>query len=343
MGAKLKDNHTTQGENNMIRMATAACTMLTGVLVATAVGANGSDRLSAEDTLRERMPAHIAEQIREMGRVIDPPGTFAMYANEPRRFGPDDVDVSDEIAYGPHARHRLQVYVGRERDPSTPAPVILLVHGGGFVGGSLNSFVDGATHFAGLGFTVVNMTYPLAPENRFPAGPEAVGLAMNWTRDNIADHGGDPARIFVLGASAGATHVANYVFMPSLLPDGTAEPAGAILYSPNFVVDFDNPQAASVYYGDDIDAIRDMLVVPGNIERTSIPVLTTVAELDPPVFHQSAARLYHELINDHGVLTRLRQLSGHNHISVQASIGTDDTIFVEEVLDFILTTDSGSR
>jgi hypothetical protein len=42
-------------------------------------------------------------------------------------------------------------------------------------------------------------------------------------------------------------------------------------------------------------------------------------------------------------VVRLRQLAGHNHISVQASIGTDDTIFVEEVLDFILTTDSGSR
>lgn len=291
------------------------------------------------NTLRDGMPEHIAQAIREMGPVIDPPGTMAIYSGEPRSFGPADVEVVRGIAYGPHERHRLDVYVGKNRNAPDTVPVIMLVHGGGFVGGGLGSFADAATYFAGLGFVVVNITYPLAPEAKFPAGPRAVGAAMNWARDNVAAYDGDPGRIFVLGASAGATHVADYVFMPSILDEGTAEAAGAILYSPNFVVNFDDPAAASVYYGDDIEAIPDMLVVPGNIERTSIPVLTTVAEFDPPPFQQSVARLYHELVNEHGVLTRLRQLPGHNHISVQSSIGTQDRMFVEEVFDFIASTD----
>lgn len=290
------------------------------------------------NTLADGMPEHIAERIREMGPVIDPPGTAAIYSGEPRRFGPADVEVTREISYGPHERHRLDVYVGANRSAPGAAPVLMLVHGGGFVGGGLGSFVNGATHFAGLGFVVVNITYPLAPENKFPAGPRAVGQAMNWARDNAASYGGDPQRIFVLGASAGATHVAGYVFMPSLLEEGTAEAAGAVLYSPNFVVNLDDPEAAAVYYGEDLEAIPDKLVVPGNIERTSIPVLATLAEYDPPPFHQSVARLYHELVNDHGINMRLRQLPGHNHISVQSSIGTQDRMFVEEVFDFIAAT-----
>ena len=138
----------------------------------------------------------------------------------------------------------------------------------------------------------------------------------------------------MLGASAGATHVADYVFRPSVLPDGTAEAAGAILYSPNFVA---NPNNPSAYYGDDLDALAGKLA-PGNIERTSIPVLTTVTEFDPPPFQSSAATLYDVLVNEHDTPMRLRQLPGHNHISVQLAIGTSDTMFLEEVLDFIATT-----
>lgn len=294
------------------------------------------------NTLRDGMPDEIAARIRALGAVIDPPATAAIYAGEPRRFGPADVDVTRNVAYGSHERHRLDVYVGRHRNSPGAAPVLVLVHGGGFVQGGLDSLTPAATHFAGLGFVVLNMTYPLAPEAQFPAGPRAVGAALGWARDNAADHGGDPARIFVLGVSAGATHVAGYVFMPSVLPGGTAEAAGAILYSPNFVVNPDDPGAAAAYYGDDVEAIPDMLV-PGNIERTSIPVLATVAELDPRPFHQSVAHLYDELVNDHGVLMRLRQLPGHNHISVQHSIGTGDRMFVEEVLDFIATAGSASE
>lgn len=289
------------------------------------------------NTLRRRMPAHIAERIRALGPVIDPPATAAIYAGEPRMFGPADVEVAREIRYGPHARHLLDVYTGKNRRSPVPVPVLVLVHGGGFTAGSLASLADAATHFAGLGFVVVNITYPLAPESKFPAGPQAVGAAIKWTRDNASRYGGDPERIFVLGASAGATHVAGYVFMPGILPPGTPEVAGAILYSPNFVVDWNDPGAAALYYGNDRQAVERMLV-PDNIERTSIPVLTTVAEFDPMPFQQSAAHLYHVLLNRHGVKMRLRQLPGHNHLSVQFSIGTQDTMFVEEVLDFIATT-----
>lgn len=283
--------------------------------------------------LRSGMPQAVQDAIRALGPVIDPERTRPLYDNQPYMFAVEDVNVSAEISYGDDPRHLLQVYTPK-RPGSEPATVIVLVHGGGFVGGSLQSLATPAVQFAGLGFVAVNMTYPLAPAAQWPAGPLAVGAGMTWARDHAAEYGGDPERVFVLGVSAGATHVADYVFRPSINPQGTAVAAGAILYSPNFIA---STTAPSPYYGDDFASVATKLV-PGNIERTSIPVLSTVTEFDPRPFQISAAMLYDELVKGHGVLTRLRQLEGHNHLSVQYSIGTSDRMFLEEVLDFIAST-----
>lgn len=317
----------------MFVIGAAACAL---GACATAPAAQSSAAPVDAATLRAGMPAEIQSNIRAMGPVIDPPGTNAFYEGVERWFSAGDVNVSAEMSYGPDPRHLLQVYTPKSAAGGAPRTTLVLVHGGGFVGGSLQSLAVPAIQFAGLGFTVVNITYPLAPDAQFPAGARSVGAAMSWARDHAAEHGGDPSRIFVLGASAGATHVADYVFRPSLNPEGTAAATGAVLYSPNFVA---STTAPSPYYGEDAASVATKLV-PGNIERTSIPVLTTVTEFDPTPFQSSAATLYDELINGHGVLTRLRQLEGHNHISVQSSIGTSDAMFVEEVLDFIATTPS---
>ena len=75
----------------------------------------------------------------------------------------------------------------------------------------------------------------------------------------------------------------------------------------------------------------------GNIERTSIPVLTMVAEFDPDQFKTSTAQLLNELLVDKGVNTRISQMRGHNHISYLEAIGTSDTQALQEILDFIAT------
>ena len=76
-------------------------------------------------------------------------------------------------------------------------------------------------YFASLGLVGVNMTYRLAPDATFPDGAQDVAAAVTWVRENIADYGGDPEQIFIIGKSAGVEHVAGYVFRPELLPPGT--------------------------------------------------------------------------------------------------------------------------
>ena len=61
------------------------------------------------------------------------------------------------------------------------------------------------------GMSGVNVEYRLAPQHKGPSGGEDLGMAVRWTADNAATHGGDRNRIFLMGHSAGATHVAIYV------------------------------------------------------------------------------------------------------------------------------------
>ena len=289
------------------------------------------------NSLRDGMTAAAREGNREIGPAVDPAATAAIYADAARAFSAADVSVSDEIAYGPEDGHRLKVYEGHNRNsPGMGAPIILLVHGGGFSRGNLSNLDHVAMHFAGLGFVAVNMTYPLAPEHAWPSGAEAVHSAVEWIHANIGDYRGNPSQLYVYGHSAGGNHVANYVFRPSLSSTQGDRVAGAILASPALQLPDAPDEVGSDYYDVDDRTLAEMRVLD-NIETASIPVLITVAELDPRGFHRSTARLLTQLIEDFGAQPRLRQIPGHGHISYVSAVGTSDRLLEEELVDFMLS------
>jgi acetyl esterase/lipase len=85
-----------------------------------------------------------------------------------------------------------------------PFPAVLLVHGGGWVGGSPQDMATLARKIAAQGFVTVNMAYRLAPQHRHPAQIDDVAAALAWMRAEGRALGIDPARIAVWGYSAGA-------------------------------------------------------------------------------------------------------------------------------------------
>lgn len=84
------------------------------------------------------------------------------------------------------------------------APMILLIHGGGWAFGSIEETEPQARHLAArTGAVVVSTSYRLAPEHPFPAGLHDCEAALKWILDNGESYGGDPARLAVGGNSAG--------------------------------------------------------------------------------------------------------------------------------------------
>lgn len=111
-----------------------------------------------------------------------------------------------ELTYGPGPRQLLDVY----RPPvlTRPAPVVVFFYGGNWNSGSRVDYLFVGEALAAKGCVVVIPDYRLYPDVRFPDFLADCAAAAAWTSANIAAHGGNPQRIFLMGHSAGAYNAA---------------------------------------------------------------------------------------------------------------------------------------
>ena len=106
------------------------------------------------------------------------------------------------------AMHRLDVYY--PMDATEPLPVIIDVHGGGWIAGDKAGNRPYMITLAREGFAVVSFNYRLAPESRFPASLEDTNAAFSWLLAHADEYGFDTGHIFGVGDSAGAHLLAMY-------------------------------------------------------------------------------------------------------------------------------------
>jgi homoserine O-acetyltransferase len=284
------------------------------------------------------MPDELAAKVAAIGRVIDPAKSIPLYAPLQEKEPYQGVKVARDVRYGPDARNLLDVF--SPEAASSPRPVLVYVHGGGFAGGNKRApgspFYDNINLWAVRhGMVGVNMTYRLAPAAKWPAGAEDVGRALAWVRANVAAHGGDPARIYVMGNSAGATHVADWLAQVAEKKLPAVPVAGAILLSG--VYDFTKfPTADNVkaYFGDNAEAYADRSALHGLLQ-SNVPLVVSHAELDPVPFVEQADELREALCKSARGCPQFLVLAKHNHLTQVQSINTADTTLTRHVLDFV--------
>jgi len=144
-------------------------------------------------------------------------------ASAPQRVrGVPGVDVEPLVGKGwlPGDDY-LTLNIWKPADDRTALPVMVFIHGGGFVLGSKDAPVQDGSAFARDGVLMVAINYRLGVEGFLPIPgiPTNLGLrdqifALHWVRDNIAAFGGDPANVTIFGESAGAMAVANLIASP---------------------------------------------------------------------------------------------------------------------------------
>lgn len=266
----------------------------------------------------------IWQQLRALGEEFTPASiqaTHKLFA--PVAVGPTQAGavVQRDLTYGADPRQRLDVF---HATAATLRPVVIFVHGGGFVagdkGGSEAPFYNNVGAWAvRSGFVGVTMTYRLAPGAAWPAGAADVAAAIQWLRENIARFGGDAARILLIGQSAGAAHAAGY-----LAGHGGARPAvmaAALLsgfYEPDaFHVD---PMQES-YFGCDRGRYPAQSTVLA-LAATDVPCLFTISEFDPPLFHAQLAAVFAARVAMRGRCPQVLHLRGHNHFSSSLQLGS---------------------
>lgn len=252
----------------------------------------------------------------------------------------DGVQVTRDIPYGPHRRQVLDIF---RPAGAKHAPMVIFVHGGAFVRGdkcASTELYDNVLYwFARQGCIGVNVEYRLAPESPFPGGAADLALAMAWLHAHAANHGGDSNRLFLIGHSAGGTHVASYAFDPSLGYLGK-HAAAVVLVSARLRADQspENPNAEGVraYFGND-PALHEKRSPVNFAACSDMPTFIVTAEFENPLLDIYGLEFAHRLALARRRAPRHLRLMQHNHMSIVAHFNSGEDILGREILDFFET------
>ncbi len=251
-----------------------------------------------------------------------------------------DLVVQKDVRYGEHERNLVDLY--RPRGVEN-APVLVYVHGGGYRTGDRDLsplvYSNIPTYFARHGYLAMSATYRLAPLASWPSGAEDMRALVDWVRKNARTHGGDPDRLFLMGHSAGATHVATYAFDSRFQPPDGHGLAGIVLVSGRYRLrwDPDDPSLDSIreYFGDDPTLYESRSVVT-HVPASDVAAMLVVAERDQPNLVETSGELFSALCRrDEGRCPRFLQLRHHNHLSEVIHFNTGDELLGSEILDFV--------
>jgi acetyl esterase/lipase len=202
---------------------------------------------------------------------------------------PEDIVRYDDIVYGSDPKWQsLDVYRPKGRD-GEKLPVIVSIHGGGWVYGDKERYQYYCMSLAQNGFAVVNYTYRLAPEFKFPAPLEDANLVFAWALAHAAEYGLDTGHIFAVGDSAGAHQLglyANFLTNPDYAKKFAFQPpkglklSGVGLNCGAYVIELgstDDPMTGEL--------MKDYLPNHGTPEELdTINVVNHVTEAFPPTF-----------------------------------------------------------
>jgi acetyl esterase len=290
--------------------------------------------------------AKVEAQIRALGKRWDGEvnaKTTALYDPLLAKVSRADLAASADLAYGPDAMQKLDIFA--PKTPGPMRPIVVYIHGGGMVRGdkdSPNHLTDSnvPVYFAHHGMVGVSMNYRLVPAAKFPSGGADVALAVAWLHANAPRYGGNPDAIFLIGHSAGGTVLGTYLYDAQVNGPGGPAIAGAIFLSGVIELDKSGPRAdvTRQYYGTD-ESAWPQLDSYAQIETYGgkrVPTFIINAELDPTEIElPGGVRHFARLCEHDKACPRYYQARNMNHVSTAYSLGTEDDSLGVQLRDFI--------
>lgn len=241
---------------------------------------------------------------------------------------PEAVGRIENLTFpGPGGAVPIRTYLPANAPAGTPLPVILYIHGGGWVIADLDTYDASARALANAANAMVVSThYRQGPEHQFPAAHEDTLAAYKWVLANAAKRGGDPKRVAVVGESAGGNMAANIAIasrdqkLQAPVHQVLVYPvAGADMNTPSYI---ENANAkplnkammewfARHYLGDMARASdpRIALVQQPNLANLA-PATVILAEIDPL---RSEGRMYADKLQAAGVPVTVQLYDGVTH------------------------------
>lgn len=249
--------------------------------------------------------------------TTSPPGLLSI-ADSVYGGGSGVIRSGSAIAFGTHGQ-TLDVWQPKQAS-AAPRPVIIFWYGGGWVGGDRRAYAFAARAFAKQGFVVVVPDYRKVPGVRYPAFLEDGAQAVKWTRDHVAEHGGDPARIALAGHSAGAYTVAMLALDRRWLLAEGVDPAvvkaGVGLSGPYDFFPFDTKRSIDAFAGVADGASTQPIAYA---RKDAPPMLLVTSSNDTIVRPKNAIHLA-EKLRAVGATVEFRNYPGLSHENVAMAL-----------------------
>jgi acetyl esterase/lipase len=246
-------------------------------------------------------------------------------------------DVVPNITYHIANNYEAKLDVYHPREAKSPVPVVMMIHGGGWVEGAKEEGILAALPYLEMGFAVVNVEYRLAKVAPAPAAVEDCLCALHWIGRNAKKYMFDLSKVVVTGGSAGGHLALTTAMIP---PSAGFENECASDDDPDWKGPWSDarPNVAAVINWFGITDVTDMLHGTnirsyavswlGNVtDREDLakrlspvtyvcsgspPVLTIQGDADQIVPYSNATRL-HEALNKAGIKNQLVTIRGGDH------------------------------
>lgn len=201
--------------------------------------------------------------------------------------------IQKDIAYGSAPQQKLDIYV--PDGLTKPAPVLLFFYGGSWQMGDKDGYRWVGQTFAAHGFVTVIANYGLYPPALYPSFLQDGALAVRYVHDNIAKNGGDPARVFIAGHSAGAYNAIMIAANPKYMHDAGGDLSwirGAIgIAGPYDFLPMTDPKIITIFGGANDPATQPITYVDGKRPPMLLVAGTDDQTVDPGNTTRMAAKL----------------------------------------------------
>jgi acetyl esterase/lipase len=240
-------------------------------------------------------------------------------------------DVVSNIVYKVANNYELKLDVYQPHAASGPVPVVMMIHGGGWISGSKDDYVLNAGPYLAMGFAVVNVEYRLGKVSLAPAAAEDCQCALRWIGVHAKQYNFDLEKIVVTGTSAGGHLSLATGMIPAsagfandcanMSPPADAGPKVAAIINIFGITDVadllqgPNLRTYAVSWLGSQSAREDLAkrLSPLTYVRSGGPaVLTIHGDADPTVPYSHAVRL-HEALSNAGVRNQLLTIRGGGH------------------------------
>jgi acetyl esterase/lipase len=288
-------------------------------------------------TPARQMPPEIAEQLRQIGPVVDPAATARIYGPVHPRAPYVGVTVARDLSYGTDPRQVMDVFMPGQNPKSTvvnpllpgfapapvpagpPRPVLIFVSGG--AGNKIEPVAGGAAFYDNImlwavknGMTGLNVQRLATPGRSATDAAKDIGRVVDWVQKNIARYGGNPGRVFVWAHSAGNAAVARYLADPETHLTKGHGVKGAILMGATAAI---VPPAVSA-----------------NLAQSGVPIFVAAGELDIP-----AAVTFVDAMRktpcEGRVCARTAIFNNHSHMSAVFAPNTADDSVTAPLLEWM--------